>query len=224
LYWLAEICVKRPVFALMLVMALVVAGVVAFPTLGIDRFPRTDLPTVFIRTNYPGAASQEVESEVSQVIEDAVSTVAGIEELRSISNDGSSTVLITFSLAREIDAAVQDIRDAVSAVSNRLPRTVDPSIVQKSDIDSSPVMTIAVSGEKSPSELYLLADRYVKGVIESSPGVGQVTISGAADRAIKVNIDAKRLAAYQLSISQVRDALVRQNAEVPGGRVDEGLR
>jgi hydrophobic/amphiphilic exporter-1 (mainly G- bacteria), HAE1 family len=224
LYWLAEICVKRPVFALMLVMALVVAGVVAFPTLGIDRFPRTDLPTVFIRTNYPGAASQEVESEVSQVIEDAVSTVAGIEELRSISNDGSSTVLVTFSLAREIDAAVQDIRDAVSAVSNRLPRTVDPSIVQKSDIDSSPVMTIAVSGEKSPSELYLLADRYVKGVIESSPGVGQVTISGAADRAIKVNIDAKRLAAYQLSISQVRDALVRQNAEVPGGRVDEGLR
>ncbi len=205
-------------------MALVVAGVVAFPTLGIDRFPRTDLPTVYIRTNYPGAASQEVESEVSQVIEDAVSTVAGIEELRSISNDGSSTVLITFSLAREIDAAVQDIRDAVSAVSNRLPRTVDPSIVQKSDIDSSPVMTIAVSGEKSPSELYLLADRYVKGVIESSPGVGQVTISGAADRAIKVNIDAKRLAAYQLSISQVRDALVRQNAEVPGGRVDEGLR
>lgn len=205
-------------------MALVVAGVVAFPTLGIDRFPRTDLPTVFIRTNYPGAASQEVESEVSQVIEDAVSTVAGIEELRSISNDGSSTVLITFSLAREIDAAVQDIRDAVSAVSNRLPKTVDPSIVQKSDIDSSPVMTIAVSGEKSPSELYLLADRYVKGVIESSPGVGQVTISGAADRAIKVNIDAKRLAAYQLSISQVRDALVRQNAEVPGGRVDEGLR
>ncbi len=224
MYWLAEICVKRPVFALMLVMALVVAGVVAFPTLGIDRFPRTDLPTVFVRTNYPGAASQEVESEVSQVIEDAVSTVAGIEELRSISNDGSSLVLITFSLDREIDAAVQDVRDAVSAVSNRLPRTVDPSIVQKSDIDSSPVMTIAVSGEKSPSELFLLADRYVKGVIESSPGVGQVTISGAADRAIKVNIDAKRLAAYQLSIAQVRDALARQNAEVPGGRVDEGLR
>ena len=116
MYWLAEICVKRPVFALMLVMALVVAGVVAFPTLGIDRFPRTDLPTVYIRTNYPGAASQEVESEVSQVIEDAVSTVAGIEELRSISNDGSSTVLITFSLAREIDAAVQDIRKHLKTI------------------------------------------------------------------------------------------------------------
>ena len=208
----------------MLVMAMVVAGVVAFPSLGIDRYPKTDLPTVFIRTGYPGAASQEVESEIAQVIEDAVSTVAGIEELRSISSDGSSVVLITFSLARDIDAAVQDVRDVVSAVTNRLPRTVDPPIVQKSDIDSSPVMSIAISGERTPSELYLLADRYVKSVIESSPGVGQVSISGAAERAIKVNIDAKRLAAYQLSIVQVRDALVRQNAEVPGGRVDEGLR
>jgi len=224
LYWLAEICVKRPVFALMLVLAMVVAGVVAFPSLGIDRFPKTDLPTIYIRTGYPGAASQEVESEVSQIIEEAVSTVAGIEELRSISSDGSSIVLITFSLARDIDAAVQDVRDVVSSVTNRLPRTVDPPVVQKSDLDSSPVMSIAVSGERTPSELYLLADRYVKSVIESSPGVGQVSISGAAERAIKVNIDAKRLAAYQLSIVQVRDALVRQNAEVPGGRVDEGLK
>lgn len=224
MYWLAEICVKRPVFALMLVMALVVAGIVAFPSLGIDRFPKTDLPTVFIRTVYPGAASQEVESEVSQVVEDAVSTVAGIEELRSISNDGTSMTLITFALSRDIDAAVQDCRDAVAAVVNRLPRTVDPPVVQKNDVDSSPIMTIAVSGDKTPTELWLLADRYVKGIIESSPGVGQVSIMGAAERAIKVSIDAKRLAAYQLSISQVRDALTRQNAEVPGGRVDEGLR
>lgn len=208
----------------MLVMALVVAGIVAFPSLGIDRYPSTDLPTVFIRTNYPGAASQEVESEVSQVIEDAVSTVAGIEELRSISNDGSSICIITFALSRNIDAALQDVRDAVSAVSNRLPNTVDPPVVQKSDIDSSPIMTIAVSGERTPTELYFLADRYVKSVIESSKGVGQVSISGAAERAIKVNVDAKRLAAYEMSILQVRDALVRQNTEVPGGRVDEGLR
>ena len=185
----------------MLVTALVVAGIVAFPSLGIDRYPKTDLPTVYNRTTYPGAASQEVESEVSQVIEDAVSTVSGIEELRSISSDGSSVVLITFALNRDIDAAVQDIRDAVSALGNRLPRTVDPPVVQKSDLDSSPIMTIAVSGEKTPSELYFMADRFVKSVIESSQGVGQVTISGAAERAIKVDIDAKRLAAYGMTIS-----------------------
>lgn len=208
----------------MLVMALVVAGIVAFPSLGIDRFPSTDLPTVSIRTAYPGAASQEVESEVSQQVEDAVSTVAGIEELRSISNDGTSNVIITFALTRNIDSAVQDVRDAVAAVTNRLPRGIDPPVVQKSDLDSSPIMSIAVSGPLTATELYYLADRYVKGIIESSPGVGQVSISGAAERAIKVDIDAKRLAAYQLSVLQVRDALARQNAEVPGGRVDEGMR
>lgn len=208
----------------MLVMALVVAGIVAFPSLGIDRYPKTDLPTVFVRTAYPGAASEEVESEVSKVLEDAVATVAGIEELRSISQDGSSLVLVTFALTRDIDAAVQDVRDAVSAAVRQLPRNIDPPVVSKSDLDSSPIMTIAVSGNRSSLELYFLADRYVKSVIESSKGVGQVSISGAAERAVKINVEAQRLAAYQLSIMQVRDAIVQQNAEVPGGRVDEGLR
>jgi len=223
-YWLAEICVKRPVFALMIITALVVAGLVAFPQLGVDRFPRTDLPTVFIRASYPGAAGPEVESEVSQTIEDSVATVAGIEELRSISSDGQSTVILTFSLERNIDAAVQDVRDAVASILGRLPTSVEPPVVQKTDNESSPILSLAVSGPRTPRELYFLADRYVKNVIESSPGVGQVTISGAAPRAVQVSIDAKRLAAYQLSILQVRDALMRQNAEVPGGRVDEGLR
>ena len=224
MYWLAEICVRRPVFALMLVAAMVVAGVVAFPQLGIDRFPRTDLPTVSVRTAYPGAASQEVESEVSQRIEDAVATVAGIEELRSISSDGSSYVILTFGLDREIDAAVQDVRDAVAGVLNRLPQNVDPPIITKQDTESSPIMSISVSGPRTARELYFLADRFVKGVLESAKGVGQVSISGAAERAVRVEIDAKRLAAHQLSILQVRDAIERQNSEVPGGRVDEGFR
>jgi HAE1 family hydrophobic/amphiphilic exporter-1 len=223
-YWLAEICVRRPVFALMLILALVVAGVAAFPGLGVDRFPNMDLPTVYVRTSYPGAAAEEVESEVSQVIEDAVATVAGIEELRSISSDGSSFVIVTLALDRTPDAAVQDIRDAVASIINRLPPGLDPPVVQKQDTDSSPIMSLAVSGPRTATELYLLADRGVKNVIESSPGVGQVSISGAADRAVRVEIEAERLAAYGLSILQVRDALTRQNAEVPGGRVDERIR
>ncbi len=224
MYWLAEICVKRPVLALMIVMAMIVAGIVAFPQLGVDRFPRTDSPTIGVRTSYPGAASQEVESEISQIIEDAIATVAGIEELRSISSDGMSFVIVTFSLDRNADAAVQDIRDSVASILGRLPPNVDPPIVQKMDTESSPIMTIAVAGPRTASELYFLADRYVKNVIESSPGVGQVLITGAASRAVKVNIDARRLAAYQMSILDVREALDRQNAEVPGGRMDEGLR
>ncbi|MFN9914957.1 MAG: efflux RND transporter permease subunit, partial [Pirellulaceae bacterium] len=106
----------------------------------------------------------------------------------------------------------------------RLPPNVEPPVVRKQDTESSPIMTMAVSGPRTPRELYFFAERYVKNVIESSPGIGQVTIAGAAPRAVQVNIDAKRLAAYQLSILQVREALVRQNAEVPGGRVDEGFR
>ena len=224
MYWLAELCVRRPVFALMLIMALVVAGVAAFPQLGVDRYPNMDLPSVYVRTAYPGAASQEVESEVSQVLEDAVATVAGIEELRSISSDGQSFVIVTFNLKRNLDAGVQDVRDAVASVLNRLPPGLDPPVVQKQDTDSSPIITLAVSGPHTPSELFLMADRNVKNVIESAPGVGQVTIAGAADRAVRVDIDARKLAAYQMSILQVREALAGQNAEVPGGRVDEGLR
>jgi len=224
MYWLAELCVRRPVFALMLIMALVVAGLAAFPQLGVDRYPNMDLPSVYVRTVYPGAASQEVESEVSQVLEDAIATVSGIDELRSISSDGMSIVMVTFNLKRNIDAGVQDMRDAVGSVLNRLPPGLDPPVVQKQDTDSSPIITLAVSGPRTQSELFLLADRYVKNVIESAPGVGQVTIAGAADRAVQVNIDAKQLAAHRLSILQVRDALAWQNAEVPGGRVDEGFR
>jgi HAE1 family hydrophobic/amphiphilic exporter-1 len=224
MYWLAEICVRRPVFALMIVMALVVAGAASFPQLGVDRFPNMDLPSVYVRTIYPGAASQEVESEVSQVIEDAVATVAGIDELRSISSDGTSMVMVTFNLNRNLDAAAQDVRDAVGSVLNRLPPGLDPPVVQKQDTDSSPIITLAVSGPRTSTELFLLGDRFVKNVIESAPGVGQVTIAGAADRAVQVNIDARRLAAQQLSILQVRDALAWQNAEIPGGRMDEGLR
>lgn len=208
----------------MIILSLVVAGVTAFPQLGVDRFPSMDLPSVYVRTVYPGAASEEVESEVSQVLEDAVATVAGIDELRSISSDGMSMVMVTFNLNRNLDAAVQDVRDAVSSVRNRLPPGLDPPVVQKQDTDSSPIMTLAVSGPRTASELQLMADRYVKNVIESAPGVGQVTIAGAADRAVQVNIDARQLAAHRLSILQVRDALMWQNAEVPGGRVDEGIR
>lgn len=222
--WLAEVCIRRPVFAVMLILALVVAGLAAYLQLGVDRFPKMDLPTVYVSTTYRGAAAEEVESEVSQLLEDAVATVAGIDELRSISRQGVSLLILTFNVNRDIDAATQDVRDAVNSVLNRLPVDIDPPVVRKQDVDSSPILTLAVSGHRDQRELYVLADRCVKDVIESAPGVGQVTIAGATERAVQVNIEARRLAAYQLSISQVRDALERQNADLPGGRVDAGFR
>ena len=222
--WLAEICVRRPIFAAMLILALVVAGAAAYWQLATDRFPRMDFPTVTVRTVLPGAAPEEVESEITQILEDAVASVEGIDELRSISSDGVSLLLLTFTLNRDIDAAAQDVRDAVNTVLNRLPRNTDPPVIRKTDTDASPVLTLSLAGARDSRELFVLADRYVKNVIESAPGVGQVSISGAQDRAIQIEIDARRLKAYNLAITQVHQALVRQNAEIPGGRMDAGHR
>jgi HAE1 family hydrophobic/amphiphilic exporter-1 len=208
----------------MLILAVVVAGATSYDHLGIDRFPNIDLPTIRVQTVYPGAASAEVESEVSQPLEDAVATVAGLDELRSVSTDGVSMLMLTFRLDQNINVAAQDVRDAISAIMNRLPPDIDPPVVQKQDLDASPIMSIAVSGPRDTRELYFIADRYVKSTIESARGVGQVLIEGAVERAIQVNITADKLAAYRLSIMQVHDAIVAQNAEVPGGRVDAGYR
>jgi HAE1 family hydrophobic/amphiphilic exporter-1 len=209
---------------MMLIAALVVAGTASFLQLGIDRFPNIDLPTIRVMTTYRGAATAEVESEITQPLEDAVATVAGLDELRSISNDGISMLLLTFRLNQDIDVASQDVRDAISGVMNRLPPGIDPPVVQKRGIDDSPIMTLTVAGPRDPRELFLLADRYVKSAIESAPGVGEVVIQGASDRAVQINIDAERLAAYRIPITQVHEAITAQNAEIPGGRVDEGYR
>jgi len=220
--WLAEICVRRPVFALMITAALVVAGVVSYPQLGIARFPKVDLPTVTVTVNYPGAAPEEMESEVTQIVEDAVATVAGIEELRSLSAEGRAWVMLTFGLSRPIDAAVQDVRDAIGGIGPRLPRGAEPPVVRQQDLDASPVLTLAISGPRSSQELYLLAERAVKETIESAAGVAGVGILGAAPRAVRIELDADRLAAYRISVLEVRDALTRQNVEIPGGRLDVG--
>jgi HAE1 family hydrophobic/amphiphilic exporter-1 len=220
--WLAELCVRRPVFALMLIAAMVVAGGAAFLGLGVDRLPRMDLPMVNVTTIYPGASPEEIESEVTEELEDAVATVEGIDEFRSISSEGSSRLLISFNLDRNIDVAAQDVRDKINSVVNRLPPGTLLPVLTKSDTDSSPIISLAVSGPYLPRQLYRYADEDVKKVIESAKGVGDASINGATDRAVKVNIEANKLAAYNLSIMHVHEALRRQNVEVPGGRVDRG--
>jgi HAE1 family hydrophobic/amphiphilic exporter-1 len=216
---LAAICIERPVFAAMLILGLVVVGSASYMRLGVDRFPAMDLPSVFIRTMLPGASPEEVEVLISQPIEEAVNTVQGLDELRSISGAGSSIVIATFQLDRDIEAATQDVRDRIATVLARLPRDVRPPIVGKADNDSSPVMTIALSANRPLRELTEIADKVVKPFLERSAGVGEVEIIGGLERAINVWVDADRLAAYQLPITAVRDALARQNADLPGGNV-----
>jgi len=221
---LAEICIRRPVFAAMIVLSLVVVGAASYFKLGVDRFPSVDLPTVAVRTILPGASPEEMETLVSQRIEEVVNTVDGIDNLRSVSVQGNSIVIATFNLNRDIDTAAQDVRDRVSTVVRDLPPDAKPPIVVKFNNDSTPVLTIALSGQRSIRELTEYADKVVKVQLERAGGVGAVDVVGGLDRAINVWVDAERLAAYKIPITAVRDALQRQNADVPGGNVETGRR
>ena len=221
---LAATCIQRPVFAAMLILALVVIGASAFFRLAVDRFPSVDLPNVMVRTSLPGASVEEMETQVSDIVEEAVNRVEGISELRSVSVPSQSMVNITFNLERDIDTAAQDVRDRVSAVLRLLPNDVDPPMILKQDNDRSPVLSVALSGNLSIRELTELADKVVKVPLERSPGVGEVQIIGGLARAINIWIEADRLSAYQLPITEVRSALQQQNADIPGGNVTTNLR
>jgi HAE1 family hydrophobic/amphiphilic exporter-1 len=221
---LAAVCVSRPVFAVMLIMAMVVVGAVSWTRLGVDRFPDIDLPIISVRTTLIGASPEEIESTVTRRIEDSVATVEGIDDIRSTSTESLSVVTITFGLNRNIDVAAQDVRDAVAAALPLLPRDAKPPLIKKLDADASPILTLVLSGSRTPRELYEIAERGVKDSIESVGGVGQVVINGGQKRAVNVWVDADRLAAYKIPILHVRDAVARQNSQVPGGRVDEGAR
>jgi HAE1 family hydrophobic/amphiphilic exporter-1 len=221
---LAEICIRRPVFATMIVLSLVVVGGAGYLHLEVDRFPSVDLPTVRVSTRLPGASPAEMESQVSQPIEEVLNTIEGIQELRSINGSGAAFTVVTFNLNRDIDSAAQDVRDRVATVLRDLPRDTDPPTIAKSDTDQSPILTLALSGNRSQRELSEIADKIVKKQIERSSGVGQVDLVGELARAINVWVDADRLAAYQLPITAVRDAVARQNANIPGGNVTGDLR
>ena len=221
---LAEICIRRPVFASMIVLTLVVVGAAGYLNLDVDRFPSVDLPTVRVSTRLSGASPAEMEAQVAQPIEEAVNTIEGIRELRSVNGSGSCFVVVTFELNRDIEAAAQDVRDRVSGMLRDLPRDTDPPTIAKADTDQSPVLSLALSGSRPLRELTEMADKIVKTHIERSAGVGEVNIIGGLERAINIWVDADRLAAYQIPITAVREAVERQNANSPGGNVTGALR
>jgi hydrophobe/amphiphile efflux-1 (HAE1) family protein len=221
---LAEICVRRPVFATMLILSLTVVGLFSYQSLGVDLFPKIDLPTITVTVLNPGASPQEVETEITDKVEGAVNTISGIDELRSTSVEGVSQVFITFLLEKNPDIAAQEVRNKVDLIVNDLPVTAEQPIVQKLDTDAAPVVRIAVSAPRSPREVTDVADKKIKQQIESISGVGQVTIIGGRTREIQVWVDPDKLRAFNVTVTQVADAVRAQNMELPGGRVDEGTR
>jgi hydrophobic/amphiphilic exporter-1 (mainly G- bacteria), HAE1 family len=222
--WLAEICVKRPVFATVIVLFLTVVGGFSFFTLGVDRFPKIDVPTISVSTDNPGAAPEEIETEITDYIEGAVNTVPGVEEMRSSSSRGRSNVTVTFNLEKDPDQAYQELQEKISRVTNRLPETADPPVVRKSDPDSSPVLIYSVSAPRSAIELTDMVENLIQERIESADGVGEVQIFGARQRVIKVFIKPDRLRAYNLAVTDVTNAVRSQNLEMPGGDLTEGAK
>ncbi len=222
--WLAEICVHRPVFATVIVLFLTVVGGFSFFTLGVDRFPKIDLPTISVRTSNPGSAPEEMESEVTDVVEGALNTVPGVEEMRSSSSRGSSNVTLTFNLEKDPDVAFQEIQQKLSTIVNRLPETADPPVAQKSDPDSQPILQYVISAPRNVMELTQQVEELIQKRIESSDGVAEVFMWGARTPRILVNVNPDRLRAFNLSVTEVTAAIRSQNQEMPGGNIVEGQR
>ncbi len=221
---LAEICVRRPVFATMLIVTLMVLGIFSYQRLTVERFPRVEFPVISVITRLPGAAPQEIETEISDKVEQALNTISGIEELRSTSSEGASLVFVTFDLDRDLDAAAQDVRDKINTILPLLPRGIDQPTVEKLDPDASPIMTLSVASNRTVREMSEYADKVLRRQLESVNGVGQVTILGGRKRQINIKLDGDKLRAYNLTVAQVSGALQGQNLEVPGGRIEEGAR
>jgi HAE1 family hydrophobic/amphiphilic exporter-1 len=221
---LAEICVRRPVFATMLILSLTVVGIFSFFSLGVDLFPKVDFPTITVTVVNRGASPEEIETEITDKIEEAVNTISGIDELRSSSVEGVSQVYITFLLEKDADVAAQEVRDKVNLVIPDLPETAETPVVQKLDTDATPVLRIAVSAPRSLREVTEIADKQIKKRIESVSGVGQVQIVGGSKRQINIWVDPEKMRAFGVTPTDVANAVRLQNLELPGGRIDQGTR
>jgi HAE1 family hydrophobic/amphiphilic exporter-1 len=219
---LAEVCVKRPVFAVMLISFLVVLGIFSFRELGVDLFPKADPATVSVNIRLPGATPEEVTTQVILPLEQAVSTISGLDELNSTAQEGSARLVCKFVLEREIESAAQDVREKVAGALRQLPPNILPPIIQKADPDSDPVISMVVAGDRSLRETTEIADKKIKRVLETVDGVGEVTLTGSRDRQIRILADAEKLNAYGISINQVQDAIQNENVEIPGGRITRG--
>ena len=217
---ISNFCIRRPVFTLMLIGALVVFGMTAYRSLGVSLFPDVDFPVVTVTVVYEGADPETVETEVTDVIEEAVNTISGIKSLRSESAEGISMCFIEFELDRNVDVASQDVRDKVAGIRADLPTEIEAPVIEKFDPDSAPILSIVLSGPTSIRELTRLADDTIKPQIEGIEGVGSVKLVGGRDREVRVWLRVDDLRTYGLAAQDVINALQQENVEFPGGRVE----
>ncbi len=219
---LSEIAVKRPVFTTMVIGAIIVFGVISLTRIGIDLFPRVEFPIITIISVLPGADPETVETTVTDTIEEAVATISAIKSLRSTSTEGISQIIIEFELYKDVDVAYQEVQAKLGTVRSDLPTDLEPSIVEKFDIDSSPVMALIVSGDIPIKDLTYIADKTIKERLQRVPNVGQVKLVGGREQNIWIWLDRNKLEGYNLSVQDVEAAIQREHIEYPGGRVETG--
>jgi HAE1 family hydrophobic/amphiphilic exporter-1 len=217
---IADVSIRRPVFAVMLIAGMVALGLVSIPRLGIDLWPRIEFPLVTVVTKLPGAAPDTLEREVTQVLEEAINTIEGIRSLRSASSDSLSLIFVEFELEYEIRAKAQEVRDKVAAVRGELPVDVEAPVVDRVDPDAEPILAVLLAGSHSIRDITEFADKRLKTRLERIRGVGSVSIVGGREREIRVWIDPLRLSGYGLAVGDVLVALEREHVELPGGRIE----
>jgi HAE1 family hydrophobic/amphiphilic exporter-1 len=221
---LADVSIERPVFATMMIFALIVLGLYSYYQLNIDQFPDVDFPYVTATTVLPGAGPEQIETDVTKKIEDAVNTIAGIEHIQSISQEGVSIVVVQFKLEVKGQQAAQDVREKIAAIRADLPTDIEDPVIQRIDPASTPIFTLTVFGERSDKEVTTYTKDVIQKRLENVSGVGRVDLIGGAEREIQIIVDAARLQAYNLSIQDVIQSVGAANVEIPAGNLEQGGR
>jgi multidrug efflux pump len=222
---LSEISIRRPVFATVLSLLIVLVGVVSFTRLNVREYPKIDNPVVTVETRYTGASSAVVESQVTKVLEDSLSGIEGVDVITSISRQEQSQITVSFVLSRDADSAAADVRDKVSRVRQKLPQGIDEPVIAKVEADAFPVIWLSFSADTlNVLQLTDYANRIAKPMLQTAPGASDVRVFGERKYAMRIWLDPDRLAAYKLTTQDVEDALRRSNVEVPAGRIESKLR
>ncbi|EYF06870.1 efflux RND transporter permease subunit [Chondromyces apiculatus] len=218
---LAEVSIRRPVLAVVLSILIVLFGLVSLAFLGIREYPAVDPPIVTVTTSYPGASPDVIDTQITEPLEQNINGVAGIRTMSSTSRDGQSQIRVEFDLSVDVEAAANDVRDKVSIARRLLPVDVDPPIVEKADADASPIVFMTLSSEtKGILDVAYIADSLVKERVQTIPGVASVRIFGDRRYAMRLVLDANRMAAHQVTPSDVQGALARENVDLPSGRLE----
>ncbi len=222
---LTEISIRRPVFATVLSLLVLLVGMVSYNRLSVREYPKIDEPVVTVDARFQGASSEVMESQVTKVLEDSLAGIEGVDVITSVSRQEQSQISIRFALSRDADSAAADVRDKVSRVRQRLPQGIDEPVIAKVEADSFPVIWLAFSSDTlNPLQLSDLGNRLVKPLLQTAPGVADVRVFGERRYSMRIWIDPDKLASYRLTIADLEDALRRSNVEIPGGRIESQQR